>query len=170
MSYRTDSAAGYDQSLLSSVPGPTRAEKQEGYNVDLLEEARNRRPLSPPNGVGPDQSGAGLDYSPGAVSYARKEEPPDRHYETGIRKVPWYRRRWGIVVIVVVALLIIGGAVGGGVGGTRHGSHPHSTNNNGTGSTGSSNNGTTSVGQNKSQGNDTSQGTGPTRIILVDPV
>ncbi|KAH9062640.1 hypothetical protein EDB83DRAFT_2385205 [Lactarius deliciosus] len=134
MSYRSDSLGGYDHTLLSSVPGPTRAEKQEGYNVDLLEESRDRRaPSPPPNGAASDHNGTLLDYSPGAIGSARKEDPitaTTNDYEPVEKRVPWYRTRKGLIGIVVVVLVVIAAAVGGGVGGTRHSSH--SANNNAT--------------------------------------
>jgi hypothetical protein len=125
MSYRSDNhAASYDHTLLSSVPDPTRAEKQEGYNVGLLEASRNRSDPPPANGAVSDHNGGVLDYSPGAVSYARKEDPPTTSdYEPVEKRVPWYRTKKGVIGIVVALLVIIAAAVGGGVGGTRHSSH-----------------------------------------------
>jgi hypothetical protein len=164
MSYRSDNHASYDHTLLSSVPDPTRAEKQEGYNVGLLEESRDRRAPSPPaNGAAPEQNGGALDYSPGAVSYARKEEPAaTNEYEAVEKRVPWYRTRKGMIGIGVVALLIIiGAAVGGGVGGSHH-SHS-SNNNNSTNEVGQSNN---TQGVDKS-GNSTSTSPTPTSSSTV---
>ncbi|KAI9430862.1 hypothetical protein H4582DRAFT_2014538 [Lactarius indigo] len=154
MSYRKDSLGGYDHSLLSSVPGPTRAEKQEGYNVDLLEESRDHRAPSPPtNGATSDHNGTLLDYSPGAVSFARKEDPKTatmNDYEPVERRVPWYRTRKGIIGIVVVAIVIIAAAVGGGVGGTQHHSN-NATKSNATNGVGqSANNSSQSVDQSNS--------------------
>ncbi|KAF8269598.1 hypothetical protein EI94DRAFT_1799014 [Lactarius quietus] len=128
MSYRSDTHGSYDHTLLSSVPGPTRAEKQEGYDVDLLDGSRDRRAPTPPtNGVPSEPNGAtALDYSPGAVSYARKEESAaaTNEYEAVEKRVPWYRTRKGIIAIAVVLLvIIIAAAVGGGVGGSHHSSH-----------------------------------------------
>ncbi|KAH9003680.1 hypothetical protein EDB86DRAFT_2826262 [Lactarius hatsudake] len=132
MSYRSDSLGGYDHTLLSSVPDPTRAEKQEGYNVDLLEESRDRRAPSPPtNGAASDHNGTLLDYSPGAIGLARKEDPitaATNDYEPVEKRLPWYRTRKGLIGIVVVVVVIIAAAVGGGVGGTRHSSHPANNN------------------------------------------
>ncbi|KAI9461948.1 hypothetical protein BJY52DRAFT_1185294 [Lactarius psammicola] len=152
MSYRSDNLASYDRSLLSSVPGPTRAEKQEGYNVDLLEEGRDRRAPSPPtNGAASDHNGTLLDYSPGAMSYARKDGPTTttNDYEPIEKRVPWYRTRKGIIGIVMALLVIIAAAVGGGVGGTRHSSK-----------SASSNNATTTSGVGQSASNGTEQGVG----------
>jgi len=158
MSYRSDNHTSYDHTLLSSIPDPTRAEKQEGYNVGLLEESRDRRAASPPtNGAAPVQNGAVLDYSPGAVSYARKEVPPTTNeYEAVEKRVPWYRTRKGrIGIIVVVLLVIIAAAVGGGVGGSHH-SHSSKNNANNTTEVGQSSNNTQGIGQ---SGNSTSTST-----------
>ncbi|KAH9980577.1 hypothetical protein BJV74DRAFT_887734 [Russula compacta] len=130
MAYRNDNSASYDRTLLSSVPDPTRAEKQEGYNLDLLDEGRDRRAPTPPDSnSGPpqdQQQGTTVGYSPGAVGYARKEGLENGHGPV-VAKVPWYRTKWGIIGIVVVLVLIIGGVVGGAVGGTQHSSHKSTT-------------------------------------------
>jgi len=142
MSYRRNDTtnATYDRALLSSVPDPTRAEKQEGYNVDLLDEGRDRRAPTPPDNVTSEQHGPTNGYSPGAVAIARKQQEQGQLLENGGLKpvkVPWYRTRWGVTAIVIVILLIIGAVVGGAVGGTHHSSHPH---NNGNGNTNSGSN------------------------------
>ncbi|KAH8983339.1 hypothetical protein EDB92DRAFT_1890941 [Lactarius akahatsu] len=159
MSYRSDGLGGYDHTLLSSVPDPTRAEKQEGYNVDLLEESRDRRAPSPPtNGAASDHNGTLLDYSPGAIGLARKEDPitaTTNDYEPVEKRVPWYRTRKGLIGIVVVVLVIIAAAVGGGVGGTRHSSHPANNNATTNGVGQSANNSTQGVGSSNSTSSST---------------
>ncbi|KAF8494380.1 hypothetical protein F5888DRAFT_1805562 [Russula emetica] len=150
MSYRNDANATYDHTLLSSVPGPTKAERQEGYNVDLLDEGRDRRVPSPPvpNRLPTDQQPLTDGYSPGAVALlAHKEGQLENGVGPTVAKGQWYRTRWGITAIVIVIVLIIGGIVGGVVGGTHHSSHKS---NNGNGEVGgggpSANNGTSSIG------------------------
>jgi len=124
MSYRSDNGASYDRTLLSSVPDPTRAEKQEGYNVDLLDNGSAPAPPKevPSEGHGPAPA---VGYSPGAASYAR-EVGTTKEYESAATptKVPWYRKRWGIAFIVIVVVCVIAGVVGGVVGGTHQSSHP----------------------------------------------
>ncbi|KAN0141946.1 hypothetical protein V8E53_000408 [Lactarius tabidus] len=170
MSYRSDNHASYDHTLLSSVPDPTRAEKQEGYNVGLLEESRDRRAPSPSaNGAAPEQNGAAaLDYSPGAVSYARKEEPTaTNEYEAVDKRVPWYRTRKGMIGIVVVALIIIiAAAVGGGVGGSHH-SHSSKNNANGSNEVGQSSNNTQGLGQGANSTSTTPTSTTPSSSATV---
>jgi len=140
MPRRNDTNVLYDRSLLSSVPDPTRAEKQEGYNVDLLGEGRDR----PPDPAPTDQQPLTEGYSPGAVALAHK----DGQLENGTKpaKVLWYRTRWGITAIVILIILIIGGVVGGVVGGTHHSSsrNANSTSNGTVGNEGGSGNGTSS--------------------------
>jgi hypothetical protein len=124
MSYRSDTEATYDRTLLSSVPDPTRAEKQEGYNVDLLEDGRDRRARSPPvpNRQPTDQQPLTDGETPAPVVAVPKEGQVENGGEPAAAKGRWYRTRWGITAIVVVIILIIGGIVGGVVGGTHHSS------------------------------------------------
>ncbi|KAI0050748.1 hypothetical protein FA95DRAFT_1570336 [Auriscalpium vulgare] len=105
-------SGSYDQSLLASVPDPTRAEKQEGYNVDLLEKGQ-QRPASPPPGAAKPllPSSHSQDRIHGVDAGAHTHTKP---------KTPWYRTRYGLLGLAVAALVVIGAAVGGAVGGTRH--------------------------------------------------
>jgi len=143
MSYRNDTNATYDSTLLSNVPDPTRAERQGGYNVDILDEGR--KPSSPPD-TGPvpttDQQPLTHDYSPGAVALAHKEGQLENGTKPAVTP-SWYRSRWGMAAIVIVIVLIIGAIVGGAVAGTHHTSHKSSSNGPVTTSTsGSGSNGT----------------------------
>jgi len=63
-------------------------------------------------------------YTPGAVSFARKEESASKGREPVVARVPWYRTRRGIIVAVVAIIVIVGATVGGIVGGTHHSSKP----------------------------------------------
>jgi len=88
----------------------------------------------------PHDSSAVAGYSPGAVSYARKEESAPKGQEPVVARVPWYRTRRGIIIIIVVAIIVVvAAAVGGAVGGTHHSSKPKSngtdTQNSGSGNT-----------------------------------
>jgi len=151
-SYRNDNGAGYDRTLLSSVPDPTRAEKQEGYNVDLLDEGRDRRVPTPPNGAPTSEhhGGSTMGYSPGARSYARKEENAAlTGHETVVTKVPWYRTRRSMIGIALIVLVVIGAVVGGVVGGTQSGKKH---NNSATTSKNSSSSGQQSTGDIPQQG------------------
>jgi len=67
-----------------------------------------------------------MGYSPGAVSYARKDESASNGHELVVARVPWYRTRRGIIFLVVGILVIIGAVVGGVVGGTHKSSKPQS--------------------------------------------
>jgi hypothetical protein len=167
-SYRNDNDAGYDRTLLSSVPDPTRAEKQEGYNVDLLDDGRDRRGTTPSNELAAtatsdhQHGGPTVGYSPGAVSYARKEEGvASNGLEPVTPKVPWYRTRRGVIFIVIGAVLIIAAIVGGAVGGTHHSSH-HTTPSNASSSVSGNNSATGVQGTgNVTQQSQQSVGAGP---------
>ncbi|KAI0060126.1 hypothetical protein BV25DRAFT_1993147 [Artomyces pyxidatus] len=100
----------YDQSLLAAVPDPTRAEKQEGYNVDLLEEGHPRAATPP---VAPVS-----EHSTHAPLAAQRADTLPAHVSPV--KLPWYHTKYGIIGIVVALLVVIGAVVGGAVGGTRH--------------------------------------------------
>jgi len=67
-----------------------------------------------------------MGYSPGAVSYAHKEETASNGHELVVAKLPWYCTCWGAIPLVALILLIIGAMVGGVVGGTHHKSKPQS--------------------------------------------
>jgi hypothetical protein len=116
MSYRRNNTnPTYDHALLSSVPDPTRAERQEGYNVDLLDEGHDRPAAT-------DQRPLTDGYSP-FVTAAHKEgqaENGTNGMRPAVANVPWYRTKWGVTVIVVAIVIIVGGIVGGVVGGTHH--------------------------------------------------
>ncbi|KAF8487172.1 hypothetical protein DFH94DRAFT_687643 [Russula ochroleuca] len=143
MSHRNDTT--YDRSLLSSIPKPTRAEKQEGYNIDLLDEGRDRAATTAQE----VQTGATDGYSPGAIGLARKEGQLENGDHVA-KKAPWYRTRWGMITIVIIIILIIGGAVGGAVGGTHH-SNSHSGSNGGD-NTGRPNTTSTTIGGSQNAG------------------
>jgi len=57
-------------------------------------------------------SSAVAGYSPGAVSYACKEESASKGHEPVVARVPWYRTRRGIVVVVAILIVVIGALVG----------------------------------------------------------
>ncbi|THH11883.1 hypothetical protein EW146_g7891 [Bondarzewia mesenterica] len=106
MAYREPKSTNesYDQRLLASAPKVTRAEKQGGYNVDLLEEGRRHGSASPPPNASPvsEHGGPsqGIIMPATAIAYTSS-------------KRPWYRTRAGIIGLVVLALVIIGAVIGG---------------------------------------------------------
>jgi len=163
MSYRNDTNATYDRTLLSNIPDPTRAEKQEGYNVDLLDDGRD---LSAPDGIPSEHHvlAPAEGYSPGAIALARKQGQIENGHEQKLAKTPWYRTRWGITAIVIAIVLVIGAVVGGAVGGTQHHHSKNNTSNSGNqsslnpssgGSGNSSSNGSGSEGGNSIVGTTT---------------
>ncbi|KAF8529388.1 hypothetical protein JB92DRAFT_709965 [Gautieria morchelliformis] len=99
--------AGYDETLLSETPEVSRAAKQEGYNVDLLDGPSPLRGAQTTTGTDPE-------------SMVLKE-----HYNTTLssgagagKKVPWWRTRDGMIAIAVLVIIVVGAVVGGAVGGT----------------------------------------------------
>ncbi|KAI0350936.1 hypothetical protein OH77DRAFT_1430336 [Trametes cingulata] len=101
-------SGAYDERLLASAPAATRAEKQEGYDIDLLDDRHHGArgvSTSPPPAVpilAPNHAKAEV----GGYSYAPS------------RVTPWYKTRKWVVIFVIGALVIIGAIVGGAVGGT----------------------------------------------------
>ncbi|THH07716.1 hypothetical protein EW146_g9229 [Bondarzewia mesenterica] len=142
----TPANGGYDQRLLASAPKVTRAEKQGGYNVDLLEEGRRHGSASPPPNASPvsEHGGPSQDIIMPATATAYTSS-----------KRPWYRTRAGIIGLVVLALVIIGAVIGGAVGGTRSNHHSSSVSSSQTQSSSaapSSSAGSGSVGQGQAAG------------------
>ncbi|KDQ52454.1 hypothetical protein JAAARDRAFT_198367 [Jaapia argillacea MUCL 33604] len=104
----------YDAALLAAAPVATRAEKQEGYNVDLLDNGRPNRAAStspgPATVLTPHRSDPEL--------AASKERYANGLSPSSSAKVPFWRTTKGLIILVVVAIVIIGAVVGGAVGGT----------------------------------------------------
>jgi len=99
----------YDARLLDSAPKATRAEKQEGYNVNLLASDNSESPMNPrPQAVTTDGHGS-----------IETGVPPNKEgYISSHPPVPWYRQnRWRIAMLIG-AIIVIGAVVGGAVGGT----------------------------------------------------
>ncbi|KAG2112606.1 uncharacterized protein F5147DRAFT_771147 [Suillus discolor] len=105
----------YDQNLLDAAPAATRAQRQEGYNVDLLDERPTRptstQPLTLPQPIPSDtdvESSSLVQEKdvPGAATHA--SHPPQS----------FWRTRNGKITIFVIAIVVIGAIVGGAVGGT----------------------------------------------------
>ncbi|KIP05703.1 hypothetical protein PHLGIDRAFT_128725 [Phlebiopsis gigantea 11061_1 CR5-6] len=102
--------ASYDERLLASAPAATRAAKQEGYNVDLLDDGAPKAGSSSPE----------TQHAPLASSHG--------HAEAGLSKevlpsyasapVPWWRRKKVIIFAVIFAVVAVAAIVGGAVGGT----------------------------------------------------
>ncbi|KAG1751756.1 hypothetical protein EDB19DRAFT_2035786 [Suillus lakei] len=104
----------YDQNLLDEAPVATRAQRQEGYNVDLLDDRPTRpastQPLKPqtfPGDTDVESSSVTQEkIIPGNASYASR---PAQSF---------WRTRNGKITIFIVAIVVLGAVVGGAVGGT----------------------------------------------------
>ncbi|KAG0700997.1 hypothetical protein DFH29DRAFT_1080338 [Suillus ampliporus] len=115
---------GYDQNLLDEAPAATRAQRQEGYNVDLLDDRPNRttstQPLQPPPPqITPTdvESNSQEKFVPGAAAHVSSH--PTQSF---------WRSRKGIITIFVIAVVVLGAVIGGAVGGTV-GKHSSANNN-----------------------------------------
>ncbi|SJL06933.1 uncharacterized protein ARMOST_10275 [Armillaria ostoyae] len=101
--------SGYDEALLAEAPAATRAQLQEGYNPDILRPNR-----TPPvrNDTDPDpESQSGPPTSKEHLPLSAESSPP-------LRRIPFWRTRKGIIIIVIAVIVVIGAVVGGAVGGT----------------------------------------------------
>ncbi|KAF8840647.1 hypothetical protein BDN67DRAFT_626514 [Paxillus ammoniavirescens] len=123
--------SSYDQNLLDEAPRATRAQLQEGYSVDLLED-RPRRSPSMRSPATPAPTTAVVPLTPGIAETGSREKFGSA---APASRLSFWRTRNGIITIVVIAVVIVGAVVGGAVGGTVGKS---SSNNNLGGSTGTS--------------------------------
>ncbi|KZV70548.1 hypothetical protein PENSPDRAFT_651427 [Peniophora sp. CONT] len=113
----------YDERLLAEAPQTTRAAKQEGYNVDLLNQphpAGSSSSLQEPTAAQPVNPNRNA-YTPPATAASDAPQLYTTH------KTPWYRTTRGILILAIAALVIIGAVVGGAVGGTV-GKHKNNNN------------------------------------------
>jgi len=99
----------YDERLLDSAPKATRAEKQEGYNVNLLASDNSESPMNPRPTTATHDGHGSLETG----------VPPNKEgYISSLPPTPWYsRKRWRIALLIG-AIIVIGAIVGGAVGGT----------------------------------------------------
>jgi len=94
---------GYDQSLIAQAPEITKADRQEGYDINLVTHPPPSRPQTVP-----------------PTSY--EKAAPINGYSTEFseaRRTPWYRTTKGLAIIIVVAVLFVGVVVGVPVGVTQ---------------------------------------------------
>ncbi|KAG2051078.1 hypothetical protein BDR06DRAFT_1010630 [Suillus hirtellus] len=107
----------YDQNLLDAAPAATRAQRQEGYNVDLLDD-RPTRPVSTQPLTLPQPISSDTDVE--SSSLVQEKDVPGAAaatYASHPTKSFW-RTRNGKITIFVIAIVVIGAIVGGAVGGT----------------------------------------------------
>ncbi|KAF8332001.1 uncharacterized protein EI90DRAFT_3123087 [Cantharellus anzutake] len=127
----------YDEKLLAEAPLASKKDRQEGYNLDLLEPERTSSPpvraYTPATGVVPPEAGASFPPPPregtprleeGQTDFvstggANEFRNGDEYYSKPSK--PWYKTKTGIIIIIIILLVIIGAAVGGGVAGSHSG-------------------------------------------------
>jgi len=103
----------YDERLLASVPVVTDADRQEGYNIDLLEGNGTSRALkagspTPAPTPGPGTLAASADH---AETGYHKE-----HDVYNVAPTPWYKTKKWIIIFVIGLIVLIGICVGVPVG------------------------------------------------------
>ncbi|KAH8101201.1 hypothetical protein BXZ70DRAFT_1007590 [Cristinia sonorae] len=124
----------YDERLLASAPAATRAEKQGGYNIDLLESRNDPTstrsstpPAFSPNTEYAENGGYPKETARLAGSVAHYDAPGVTRTPTATTiKTPWYKTKKGIIALFILAIVVVAAAVGGGVGGTV-GKHKNNT-------------------------------------------
>ncbi|KAG2078593.1 hypothetical protein BDR04DRAFT_1138187 [Suillus decipiens] len=103
----------YDQNLLDEAPVATKAQRQEGYNVDLLDD-RPVRPTSTQPLQSPRTIPSDVDLE--SSSLTREKIVPGVSATHASRPTQsFWRTRNGKITIFVVAIIIIGAVVGGAV-------------------------------------------------------
>jgi len=104
-SYPPGPGGDYDERLLNNAPKATKAELQEGYNVNLLASDSSDSPMNARTQATIDEHGP---HEAGT--------PPNKETYPSSYSVPWYRQGKWRVLMLVVAVVIIGAVVGGVVG------------------------------------------------------
>ncbi|KAH0834126.1 hypothetical protein J3R83DRAFT_11416, partial [Lanmaoa asiatica] len=131
--------SSYDQNLLDEAPRATRAQLQEGYNVDLLEQPPRRMPsVRSPLPQTPQPAPLTVPLTPGIAETGLGEKLGAPTPAASKPRTSFWRSRNGIIAIVLIVLIVIGAVVGGAVGGTVKKSSNNSVSTTGTGSTSSS--------------------------------
>ncbi|KAI1790822.1 hypothetical protein LXA43DRAFT_1095047 [Ganoderma leucocontextum] len=113
--------SGYDERLLASAPAATRAEKQEGYNIDLLEDDRGRSGARSNSATPPPANTAALstDHSKAeAGGYAGSARNAYTPASVSAAPKPWYKTRKWLIIFLIGGVVIVAAVVGGAVGGT----------------------------------------------------
>jgi len=145
---KMSNTGGYDRGLLAEAPEASKAERQEGYNVNLLD--RDRGDATSPHTHPPPRSVSNHDgnFIPrqGKADYSS----PYQEFSGGPKTIPFWRTAKGMIIIAVLTVVVLGAAIGGGVGGgLSHGNHGNRTS------------------SNLGSGSDTNQGTSPQSASTV---
>jgi len=103
----------YDERLLASVPVVTDADRQEGYNIDLLEGNGTSRAVKAGSPTPAPTSG------PGTLAASADHAETGYHKEHDVYNVaptPWYKTKKWIIIFVVGLIVLIAICVGVPVG------------------------------------------------------
>jgi len=102
----------YDQNLLGSAPAATREQRQEGYNVDLLNQSRTHQ----------DAKSTPLALTPRSTDVEAVVQPSKERFVAanggGRSHTPFLQSTKGRIIILIAAIVIVGAVGGGAVGGT----------------------------------------------------
>ncbi|KAK7680801.1 hypothetical protein QCA50_016109 [Cerrena zonata] len=120
----TNTMSAYDERLLASAPVATRAAKQEGYNVDLLDNSREV-PKSGSSSPTPPAHASNIDH---AEAQYPKESPSAVLYSSHTQR-PWYKTRKWIIIFTLLAIVVVAAVIGGAVGGTLSNKHKNNGDN-----------------------------------------
>lgn len=120
------SSGGYDQSLIAQAPDITKSDRQEGYDINLVEQSR-KTPFSPPDGpltrttnppAVPPASGSHSSLEKSAVTPQSASNAYSNNF-TKSKSTPWYRTTKGLAIMIIVAFVVVGVIVGVAVGVTQ---------------------------------------------------
>jgi len=109
----------YDENLLGAAPKATREQRQEGYNIDLLNQSRTRQDVkSTPPALTPRSTDVEAAMQPSKEGFVAANGGGRSH-------TPFLQSTKGKIIILIAAIVIVGAVVGGAVGGTvgKHKSH-----------------------------------------------
>lgn len=101
----------YDERLLDNAPKATKAELQEGYNVNLLASDTSETPIN-------QRTQATVDDHHSLEAGT----PPSKEGYTSYA-VPWYRQGKWRAIMLVGGIIIVGAIIGGVVGGVLSSKH-----------------------------------------------
>jgi hypothetical protein len=126
-------AGGYDESLLQIAPQITRADRQQGYSVDVLEQRPNYQ--YDPNA--PRRQPVAQGYEQRRYQHRQHRQQPSYPYDQSVPpsfekadyyssenqrdifttntykpRKPWFRTKRGLLILFVSILVVAGGAVG----------------------------------------------------------
>jgi len=120
-------ATGYDENLVASVPAASKADRQAGYNLDLLE---NREPTptlprnvpASPSVADPVIPGnafeSDVEYGNNSTTIPKEYAGPEDGLLDHKRTTSFWATTRAKIILALIAVVIIAAVIGGAVGGT----------------------------------------------------